>query len=84
MTSISDGDASATFEKKWKSKAANGIEFRNNKHEKKKMKQVVELKHAISTILSLLDSFMVSSGKSSVIRGNTISAPWRAFATLET
>ena len=84
ITSILDGDASATFEKKQKSEAINGIEFRGNKREKKKMQQVVELKHAISAILYLPDSFMVSSGKSSVIRGNTISAPWRAFATLET
>jgi hypothetical protein len=84
ITSILDGDAAATFEKKWKSEAANGIEFRNNKREKQKMKQVVELKHAISAILSLPDSFMVSSVKSLVIRGETISAPWVAFATLET
>jgi hypothetical protein len=84
ITSIPDGDASATFQKKWKSEAANGIEFRKNKSEKQKMKQVVELKHAILTILILPYSFMVSSVKSSVIRGNTISAPWIDFATLET
>lgn len=67
-----DGDASSTFEKKRKSEAANGIDFRNNKREKRKLQQVAELKDAISAILRLPDPFMVSSGKSSVMRSGLV------------
>lgn len=67
-----DGDASSTFEKKRKSEAANDIEFRNNKREKRKMQQVAELKHAISQILHFPESFVASSGKSSVMRSGLV------------
>jgi hypothetical protein len=63
ITSILDGDGSATFEKKWKSEAANGIEFRNNKREKQKMKQVVELNFQLcnSLLNFLLQTVVIQS-----------------------
>lgn len=70
--SILDGDVSATFEKKRKSEAANGIESRNNKREKRKLQLIAELKHAISLILCLPDSFMVFGGKSSNMRSGLV------------
>lgn len=70
--SIQDGDISVTFEKKRKPEAANGIDSRNNKREKRKLQQVAELKHAISLILRLPDSFMVFGGKSSNMRSGLV------------